>query len=351
MYSEQVESLLRQGAQSLGEKKYEEAVEAFGKACGVYQEEKGDMDPNLFLLYGKALYESGVSKSDVLGGQEITNEKIEESAGAVEDEKHQFNHLAVDEEEEEASEEEEAPEEEDDDEEAPEQDQDQEEADEDEDKTDLELAWDILEISRGLFEKKLEDAENKDLEVPYLKSDKEEPKDDYVKALKLLSEVYDLLGEVSLESEHFTQAANDLEECLNMRLKLYDADYSALVGESHFKLSLALEFCLEDESAKQKARDHIQSAIKILKNDSTRNPDKKSDNDDIIQSLQERYNEIETSAEDTINQQKQVLMEGLLGKPGSSDLVNQLSKPVNDLSGMVKKRKAKPSDGSKRQKK
>lgn len=364
-YSEEVEKFLRQGAQFLGEKNYDGAIEAFGKACEENEAKTAEIDPDLFLLYGKALYESGVSKSDVLGGQEITGEKLEE-AGQNSDEKdggnYQFNSLAADEEEDEEEskeqeEEDNKPEEDDEDENSKGEEGDEE--DEEEEKSDLELAWDILEVARGLFEDRLEkqqESKPEDLKPPYLSSDKEEPSNEYIKTLKLLSEAYDLLGEVSLESERFPQAAADLEKCLELRTQLYDPEYSSLVGECHFKLSLALEFCLEDDSAKEKARDHIKEAIKVLNNDSKINPLKKAENDDIIQSLQVRIEEIESSAEDAINQQKQDMLEGILGSSKGSELIGTMlsgatggSAPkssVNDLSGMVKKRKAKPGDKS-----
>lgn len=365
-YTEEVEKLLRQGAQFLGEKNYEAAVEAFGEACSANEEKTSEIDPDLFLLYGKALFESGVSKSDVLGGQEITNEKIDEAGPSAVDENeeggnYQFNSLAAEGEEEEEDEEQEPEQEQEEDEDQGEE-QGGEEEEEEDDKSDLEMAWDILEVARNLFEDRLEANKDSkaDLKTPYLKSDKDELENVYVKTLKQLSEVYDLLGEVSLESEHFPQAASDLEKCLEIRQQLYDGEYSSLVGESHFKLSLALEFCLEDDTAKDRARDHIDAAIKVLNNDSKVNPAKKAENDDIIQSLQVRRDEIEGNAEDAINQQKQDMLEGILGSSKGSEIIgNMLSgvasgsnsggsakSSVNDLSGMVKKRKAKPADKS-----
>lgn len=389
VYSEEVEKLVQQGAKFLGEKNFEGAVETFGEACDLNQEKTGEIDPGLFLLYGKSLYENGVSKSDILGGQEIEEGEKEAEGEEEESGNYQFNALAEegDEEEEGENEEEEEEEEEDqekdqddddDDDDAKDQEEekDQEnpqENDDSDDKSDLELSWDILEVARNLFEDQLEAKKDiaSSLTKPYLKSDKEQPSNEYVTILKQLSETYDLLGEVSLESEHFPQAANDLQRCLDMRLELYDGKVSSLVGESHFKLSLALEFCIEDETSKDKARDHIKAAIDILKTDSERNPEKAKDNDDIIQSLQVRYDEIESGAEALIEQQKQDMLQGILGNATSggnlgdalSGLVSGGSAPepaptkpstssnVNDLTSMVKKRKAKPSSKSEKRSK
>lgn len=385
VYSEEVEKLVQQGAKFLGEKNYEGAVEAFGEACDLNQEKTGEIDPGLFLLYGKSLYENGVSKSDILGGREIEEGEKGEKEEEEESGNYQFNALAEegDEEGEGKNEEEEDEEEDENDDKNEENDEEknqeeendqenQENDDNDNDKSDLELSWDILEVARNLFEDQLETKKHlaSSLTKPYLKSDKEQPSNEYITILKQLSETYDLLGEVSLESEHFPQAANDLQRCLDMRLELYDGKVSSLVGESHFKLSLALEFCIEDETSKDKARDHIKAAIDILKTDSERNPEKAKDNDDIIQSLQVRYDEIESGAEALIEQQKQDMLQGILGNASGGNLGDALSglvssgsapepvptksstsSNVNDLTSMVKKRKAKPSSKSEKRSK
>ncbi|CUS11643.1 unnamed protein product [Tuber aestivum] len=61
-----------------------------------------------------------------------------------------------------------------------------------------------------------------------------------------LADTYDLLGEVSLESESFPQATKDLRSSLELKLKLYPPS-STLISEAHFKLSLALEFAAAGE--------------------------------------------------------------------------------------------------------
>jgi len=73
-----------------------------------------------------------------------------------------------------------------------------------------------------------------------------------------LADTYDLLGEVSLESESFPQAARDLRSSLELKLALYPPA-STLISEAHFKLSLALEFAAAGEDV---ADDHRRNGRK-----------------------------------------------------------------------------------------
>ncbi|KAG0636570.1 hypothetical protein HOY80DRAFT_351816 [Tuber brumale] len=74
-----------------------------------------------------------------------------------------------------------------------------------------------------------------------------ETKPDFKTLQIALADTYDLLGEVSLESESFPQATKDLCSSLELKLKLYPPS-STLISEAHFKLSLALEFAAAGES-------------------------------------------------------------------------------------------------------
>ena len=62
----------------------------------------------------------------------------------------------------------------------------------------------------------------------------------------MLADVYDLLGEVSLESENFPQATQDFEASLALKTELYPVE-STLISEAEFKMALALEFSAADE--------------------------------------------------------------------------------------------------------
>jgi len=79
-----------------------------------------------------------------------------------------------------------------------------------------------------------------------------------------LADTYDLLGEVSLESESFPQAAKDLRSSLELKLALYPLA-STLISEAHFKLSLALEFAAagEDVTDDHRRKGREEAAVQM----------------------------------------------------------------------------------------
>lgn len=112
-------------------------------------------------------------------------------------------------------------------------------------------------------EPKEEKAEKK--EIP--KAEPVVPCGDEVKALRTaLADTYDLLGEVSLESESFAQAARDLRSSLDLKLELYPVE-STLISEAHYKLSLALEFAAagEDVSESDRLKGREEAAVEMEK--------------------------------------------------------------------------------------
>lgn len=343
MYSEEITKHITEGSKFYAAKDFDLAASKYADACAAYNEENGTDDADLLLLYGKALFQNGVAKSGVLGGVGVGNDLEENKNGDqdkseeedAENNNFQFEEgFAEDEEEKENGEE---------------QEQGLVEGD---DQSDFEAGWEILDLARSIFAEKVEllEAEVKDLTVPYLKADDEEPTSEYAIALKKLSETYDLLGEVSLESENFPQAASDLESCLELRQKLYNPKLSALVSESHYKLSLALEFCIEDPSLRKKAATQMKLAIDCVKARAAiqTNKEAKKETTELLRDLEERYKELGKDPQHEVQAQQVDMIKGLLGEAigsfsGATDLSSLVKKsPVNDLSSMVKKRKAKP---------
>merc|ERR1739845_266567 len=97
------------------------------------------------------------------------------------------------------------------------------EAEDEEEPSNLQLAWEMLELAKVAFTTKLKDI-------------KEEDK----KALEMkICETLLLLGEVSLENETYEQAVNDITECLNKRKVLHPAD-SRRIAETQYQLGVAL---------------------------------------------------------------------------------------------------------------
>lgn len=156
----EIQGLLAQAAKAYASENFEAAAELYA-AVNEAAEAAGHVEPDFLFLYGRALWRAAAAAGDVLGGAE------------------------------------------------------------DEEQSDLEAAWEVLELARTLYEEALSAS------------------GDAVVQQKL-AETYDVLGEVSLEAENFGQAAEDLRSCLALRERSGAAE--RLLVEAHYKLALALEY-------------------------------------------------------------------------------------------------------------
>ncbi|OAA59073.1 histone h1-binding protein [Niveomyces insectorum RCEF 264] len=300
------------------QKNYEEAAELYARAAEMQAEINGEMDPEnaeILFLYGRALFKVGQSKSDVLGGkapeagepaapaktakppakadkaapgliaQAISKggddatvagsgsgsgsaaTKVEDAALEAKKPLFQF----AGDEEWDASEEEDADA----------ADEEKGEEDEEEDEDDLAVAFEVLDLARVLFEKRLEElkandaaaaatvtsddaatskdkgkeAEAKDTTAETFGDDNadDDAQGDAAPAgdravggslrhiLERLADTHDLLAEISLENERYPNAIVDSRASLAYK-KQFLPEESEIIAEAHFKLSLALEF-------------------------------------------------------------------------------------------------------------
>ncbi|ODQ80016.1 hypothetical protein BABINDRAFT_36049 [Babjeviella inositovora NRRL Y-12698] len=331
-FSPEISTLIADGAKLYAAQEFEQSADKYAEACQVYNEQAEADNADLLFLYGKTLFQAAVSKSEVFGGSAEQNDdenENEDAKTAKESGMFQFSEdVPLAEEEDDAFEKA-----------AEEENSEEEEEPEGEDQTDFEVAWEILDLARTLFEKQLHDAQKEapaaETVIPLLKSDTEEPVSPVVTLKKKLSETYDLLGEVSLEAENFKQAALDFEQTLVLRLELYPA-LSSLVSESHYKLSLALEFCVDDATARARAVEQMELALVSVK---ARIELSGELDDELVQDLEDRVAELKKDPVAEMEAEKLRIMQGILGEAtGEEKPVS--SAPVNDLTGMVKKRKA-----------
>ncbi|KAL1897382.1 hypothetical protein Sste5346_004118 [Sporothrix stenoceras] len=286
------------------QKNYEEAAEVYARAAEMQAEINGEMDPEnaeILFLYGRALFKVGQSKSDVLGGKapetnedatKVKKEKKEpkaaaggsgiiakaieggaadpltsassgatkEEAAALEAKKPLFQ-FAGDEEWDASDDDEEG-------EDGEGVDGEEGEGDEEEE-DDLAVAFEVLDLSRVLFERQLEEkkdtadtgAEAEAAKVEETKGKGKEAATETDKAdgdeaaspiatgvpgalrhvLERLADTHDLLAEISLENERYPNAIVDSRASLAYK-KRYLSEDSEIIAEAHFKLSLALEF-------------------------------------------------------------------------------------------------------------
>lgn len=97
-------------------------------------------------------------------------------------------------------------------------------------------AYEVLDLARVLLLKKLDEVETSS------GKGKENGESQQVQQLKeRLADTYDLQAEISLEGERFPNAIVDLKSALELKKGLFPQE-SSLIAETHFKLSLALEF-------------------------------------------------------------------------------------------------------------
>ncbi|KAF7234858.1 hypothetical protein EG68_10911 [Paragonimus skrjabini miyazakii] len=297
------DEFLVQGRRNLVCGEIAQAVENFQKACGLLSAEHGDLDDRLAepnLLYGTALLELARMESTVLGnaldgvpevedesdtddelveeGPEMTTEEKEnisnqvldamckesesgedvnkeETTDEVGNESVKSEAAAVKEDAEESTEEEEISENEvknEDDE--PTEEVKEAEENEDEDVTNLQLAWEVLEVAKRIFARQSTDESR----------------------LKI-AECLERLAEISREKEDYTQAVLDLQECLSIRKAILPEDHRD-IAETHYQLGAthAVSGALELASTAfkdavlclQRHIDHLNSElVKVEKSD------------------------------------------------------------------------------------
>jgi len=122
------------------------------------------------------------------------------------------------------------------------------EAKAEEDPTSLQLAWEVLELSKLICKEQLEAGEKKNLSSE-------------TKAAleKRYCETFLLLSEVSVESGNYQQAVEDLKVCLERQKKLLPAD-SRNIAETLYHLGVALGFHKNYDEAFMS----LESAISVL---------------------------------------------------------------------------------------
>ncbi|KAA8910650.1 hypothetical protein TRICI_004084 [Trichomonascus ciferrii] len=303
---EEIDALVAEGMKSYALRQYEEAADKFGSACEIYSTKNNSENPNLLFTYGKALFKVAVSQSGVLGDNAAAGSGEGVAAGS--EDKSEGQQEGEDEKQQEDGEEEDG---------------------EGEEQTDFEVAWEILDTTRHLFTKQLEEQEEGDK--------KQEIK-------KNLAETYDLLGEVSLESENFPQACQDLEESLKLRLDLYPIE-STLVSESYYKLSLASEFNFEDDKAREKAIENMEKAIESVKK---RVEISGQDDPDLVNDLELRLEELKNPTEEGKDEKQQAL-EGILGQGEVKEQLMNVLNQATDISSLVRKKRKTEDDNEQQQ--
>lgn len=279
----QLEDLIARAAAKDATKDHNAASELYSQATELQAELNGELSPenaDLLYAYGKSLYNVAVSKSDVLGSK-VAGEpqpqssnpptKASSSAGSKSTGEHIVkdaitNSKAQDSPSNKATSKESEP--------AgskplfqftgdenfvdsdSEGEEDGEQADEEEDDDDFANAFEVLDLARVLYLKKLSAAEENDEgkgKSTAISTDTKHIKE-------RLADTHDLQAEISLEAERFSDAVTDLRTVLELRNSLYSLEDPS-VAECHYKLSLALEFASVQQGDEEESRENEKNKV------------------------------------------------------------------------------------------
>ncbi|XP_048207152.1 nuclear autoantigenic sperm protein isoform X2 [Perognathus longimembris pacificus] len=321
---------------------FQEAASLLGKKYGETANECGEA----FFFYGKSLLELARLENGVLGNA-LEGVHVEEEEGEkTEDESLVENNDNVDETE--GSEEEDK--ENDKSEETPNESVVENKENEEEEIGNLELAWDMLDLAKIIFKRQ----ETKEAQL-------------------YAAQAHLKLGEVSVESENYTQAVEEFQACLNLQEQYLEA-HDRLLAETHYQLGLAYGYNSQyDEAVAQfsKSIEVIEKRMAVLNEQMKEAEGSLTEYEKEIEELKELLPEIREKIEDAKESQrsgnvaelalKATLVEsstsGFTSSGGSSSVSTIASrKPtdgasssncVTDISHLVRK-KRKPEDESPR---
>ena len=257
---------------------------------------------------------------------------------------------------------------------------------EDEDEDDFANAYEILDLSRILFLRKLEAHQQSALE--------DSSKGKYIASIDLTSEVreikdrladvHDLQAEISLEGERFANAVVELKAALALKEELYPPE-SSVLAECHYKLSLALEFSATkqdfdengnpvgegtvDEEVRHQAAEQMEKAIascnrriekettalraSLGKDDSATMEKKRKNIEDVqemVADMEQRLVELRkppVSVKEAQKAEENSALSGILGqilggeksKEEQKKMLEEAAIGAKDLSGLVKRKK------------
>merc|ERR1719452_314704 len=204
--------------------------------------------------------------------------------------------------------------------------------DEEEEPSNLQLAWEMLELAKVVYTKQVESGEG-------VKAELEE---------KLCSTML-ALGEVSIENENYSQAVEDIKLCLKKQENLPKG--SRILAETHYQLGLAQGF----HSQFDDAVDNLNCAVKIIKEkiESLKEAKKDSPSEDAekeMAELEALIPEIEEKIVDTKDMKKEAEAKSADGSEGLKSSSSSTTSSVKNVSSIAVKRKVE-DDGDNKAKK
>lgn len=194
-----------------------------------------------------------------------------------------------------------------------------------EEPTDLQVAWEVLELAKKIFQKQGSSAK------------------------KCLADTLTVLGEVSLESENFESAINDINEGLAIQKDIFAKD-SRTVAETYYKLGIAYSTNSQIEEAVKS----FDSSLEYLKNRIVhleKQDDKKDEIEEeikeiksLIPDIQEKITDMKTYKDEVCQCDIRTTIKSFVSKPNFEKLLNKNAinvievkrKPTNIEEGLKK---------------
>jgi len=343
------------------------AVSSLGEACELLSAVFGETGPECaeaYFYYGKALLEMARLEAGVLGngldgdGESEKSEDPEEDDEDAEESQEDGDSEAAEPEVEKEAEADKGAEAEKSETDSVEGDKKEgedsaaQEAEDEEDPSNLQLAWEMLELAKMVFTVQIEGAHKANLSEG-LKATLE----------KRLCETYLTLGEVSLENENYVQAVEDLNLCLERQKASLPSD-SRNIAETYYQLGVALGFHMKYEEAVTSLEAAIAVLDKRIKNlkEKTESPDESKKNDpfftrekeiadieSLIPEIKEKItdtNEMKDESIKKVSEMKEQIGFGSSSSSSGAGASTSTAKPISTISFKRKKEDDKKDDAN-----
>merc|ERR1712227_917355 len=197
--------------------------------------------------------------------------------------------------------------------------------DEEEEPSNLQLAWEMLELAKVVYSKQLETGEG-----------------DKVHLQERLCSTMLALGEVSIENENYKQAVDDIKDCLKKQENL--PKDARIVAETYYQLGVAQGFNAQHDEAVESLKSAInilQERIKNMEKTETEEAKKEvTELKALVPEIEEKINDTKDMKKEVENKKEEV--SAAAGDAFGSSKVAEV-KPVSSI---AVKRKAEEEDSS-----
>jgi len=194
-----------------------------------------------------------------------------------------------------------------------------------EEPSNLQLAWEMLELAKVVYTKQLETAEEAD-KSPLLE--------------KLCSTML-TLGEVSIENENYKQAVEDIQECLKKEEPM--PKDARIIAETHYQLGVAQGFNAQHDEAVESLKSAITIIQERIKNMEKLETDEAKKE---VTELKALVPEIEEKINDTKDMKKEAEAKKEGAASSGDSFGSSKAAEVKPVSNIAVKRKAEDEESS-----